>query len=71
MGFFARIMGLEDSHEDWQRDQVERGGTRASSTLQRENRGDTRDRLDAIKEREPETWKTIDRRSGEDRRGWW
>jgi hypothetical protein len=56
----------------WQRDQAERGGTRAASTLRNENQAGIQNRLDTIHEREPTTWKGEgDRRSGDDRRGLW
>src|SRR6266487_4833108 len=45
MGWFSS----NPDQDERQRDQVERGGTRASATLQAENKGDTSERIEAIK----------------------
>jgi hypothetical protein len=54
LGFFSWLVGHKNddpAREERLRDQVERGGTRASSTLQQENKGDTSSRFGWITER--------------------
>jgi len=63
MGFFSS----DPARDERARDQVERGGTRASSTLQQENKGDASARIEWIRERAVDAGG--DRRGEEDRRG--
>jgi hypothetical protein len=54
LGFFGNLFGHKDDNparEERMRDQVERGGTRASSTLQQENKGETSSRFGWITQR--------------------
>lgn len=47
MGWFSK----DPAQDERRRDQVERGGTRASATLQQENKGNFSDRYGRIVER--------------------